>query len=394
MAETTYSYVATDFAGSKLNPANLMTEIRASTIVTALDRIDTVGGTKSQGVIINPTSVNVVFKNALSAADKTILDGDTTGPAGGLIAAHDNGPKLDKTPALDIHGNTKVSASIGIGGGFRYITHNFCDKCSWWHESTEHVDQATTSSDQLVYDITGHDSLIDVRHGRVTFEDDITSTTVGPNGNAMTNIVPTVKVNTVALAQSNEGATTGDDRYTINYATGVVTFVVARQVTDTVVASFRKAGSSKYTLAPAAGKRLVLEDAEVDLSEDLNMVAAAISTVHGSHSIVTGGNVVPLQVRKYKTFHDFQAAARKFWGPLPANFGGVGGVNSQKWTFQWEYTRSDEIYATKNYVDLNIDPTKITANKIVLSTTGDAVLGGSYLTLTFYGQELSEGNGG
>jgi hypothetical protein len=92
MAETTYSYVAADFAGSKLNPTHLTAEIRASSIVTALDRIDTVGGTTSQGAVINPTSVDIVFKDALATGDKTTLDNDTTGPAGGLIAASDNGP--------------------------------------------------------------------------------------------------------------------------------------------------------------------------------------------------------------------------------------------------------------------------------------------------------------
>jgi hypothetical protein len=92
MAETTYSYVAADFADSKLNPSNLAAEIRASAIVTALDRIDSAGGTLSQGVVISPTGVDIVFKDALSSGDKTLLDGDTTGPAGGLIAASDNGP--------------------------------------------------------------------------------------------------------------------------------------------------------------------------------------------------------------------------------------------------------------------------------------------------------------
>lgn len=296
-------------------------------------------------------------------------------------------------PSLDIHGNTKVSAQIGIGGGVRYITHNFCDKCSWWQESTEHIDQATTSGDQLVYDITGHDSLIDVRHGRITFEDDITAGTVAPSGNTMTNIIPTVKVNTVALSQANEGATSGDDRYTIDYETGVLTFAIARQGGDTVTVSFRKAGSSKYTLAPTAGKKYVFEDAEADVSEDIDMVSHVVSTVHGSHTTLTGGAVVPILVKKYKTFHDFQAAARKFWGPLPSGFGGAGGINSPKWTFQWQYSRSDEIYATPNYMDLNLDATKVTANKVVVSTQGDMVLGGSVLTLTFYGQETNETNG-
>ena len=109
MAETTYSYVAADFAGSKLNPTNLAAEIRASAIVTALDRIDTAGGVSSQGVIIGPTSVDIVFKDALSAGDKTTFDGDTAGPAGGLIAASDNGPSPSVAQEVVLQGgNTQI----------------------------------------------------------------------------------------------------------------------------------------------------------------------------------------------------------------------------------------------------------------------------------------------
>jgi hypothetical protein len=80
MAATTYTYsIADDFPGGAVNTAKLHAEIQASAIVTALEGINTSGDV-----------IEIVFKDALSAGDKTILDGDTTGPAGGLIAAHDN----------------------------------------------------------------------------------------------------------------------------------------------------------------------------------------------------------------------------------------------------------------------------------------------------------------
>lgn len=78
MAETTYTYsIADDFPATGLNSSRLKLEIEQSAIITALDRIDTDGDV-----------CNIIFKDALSAGDKTILDGDTTAPAGGLIAAH------------------------------------------------------------------------------------------------------------------------------------------------------------------------------------------------------------------------------------------------------------------------------------------------------------------
>lgn len=69
--------VSNDFPNGNVNVGNLQFEIRNSAITTALDTI-----TRSVDVL------SIAFKAPLNAAEKTILDGDTTGPAGGLIAQH------------------------------------------------------------------------------------------------------------------------------------------------------------------------------------------------------------------------------------------------------------------------------------------------------------------
>ena len=87
MAETTYTYsIAADLPGGAVNILTLRQEIQASSIVIALG-----------GIQINPLGndtdrLDIIFKDALSTGDKTTLDGDTTGPAGGLLATHDNTP--------------------------------------------------------------------------------------------------------------------------------------------------------------------------------------------------------------------------------------------------------------------------------------------------------------
>jgi hypothetical protein len=290
----------------------------------------------------------------------------------------------------DVEKQIVVANSLGTDGGVRLITHNFCDPCSWWHESTNHAAQATTTSDQLTYDITGHANLIDLRHGRFTFEDDIVPATVAPNGSAMTNVVPTVLLDAVALDQALEDAAAGDDRYVIDYAAGTVTFAVARGGGVAVTVSFRKAGLSKFTIKPTDGKKIVLQDAEVDTSEDVDMTAKFTVDTFGSHSTLTGGAVVSLSKRIYKKMHDFQAAARRFWGPVPSGFGGDGGVPSPKWTFEWQYNRSDALYDTPAYRDLNLGPALVTLNKVEVSIDGDTAYGGCCLTVTMYGYEADE----
>jgi hypothetical protein len=332
------------------------------------------------------------LKNNEAAPTTCPTDTGHTVTAESVVESSRSGPKdvnLYSTKK-DQANQLVVANALGTDGGQRTITHNFCDPQTWWHESTEHVAQASTSGDQLTYDITNHDKLIDVRHGRITFEDDITVATVAPNGNTMTNIVPTVLLDAVALDQALEDATTGDDRYTIDYAAGTVTFAVARGGGVAVTVSFRKSGSSKYTIQPKAGHKFVLQDAEVDCSEDIDMTSKFTVDTHGSHTSVTGGVVASLSKRIYKTMHDFQAAARRFWGPIPANFGATGGVASPKWTFEWQYSRSDALYDTANYRDVNEHAALVTLNKVEVSIDGDVAYGGCCLTVTMYGYQEAE----
>jgi len=80
---TTYTYsINDDFPNSSINQSKFHMEIENSSIVTILIGI-TIGNND------DPDRVDVIFQSALSAGEKTILDGDTTDPAGGLIAAHD-----------------------------------------------------------------------------------------------------------------------------------------------------------------------------------------------------------------------------------------------------------------------------------------------------------------
>jgi len=85
MAETTYTYsIAQDMPGGAVNSTKLVAEISASAIVTKLVRVNTDGD-----------ALKIVFAAALSSGNRTLLDGDRTGPAGGLLAAHDNTPSED-----------------------------------------------------------------------------------------------------------------------------------------------------------------------------------------------------------------------------------------------------------------------------------------------------------
>jgi len=86
MPLTEYQYTQADFPDGECNPDRLDLEVRASAIVTSLNRIDTniTTGTYVLGVLSGTYSVSIWFNAALSAGDETLLDG--------IVAAHDNSP--------------------------------------------------------------------------------------------------------------------------------------------------------------------------------------------------------------------------------------------------------------------------------------------------------------
>lgn len=76
--------ISTDILAGQCDGDRLDEEIRQSAITIALDGVSTSGNV-----------VTIDFKADLSAGEETILHGDTTGPAGGLVGSHSGEPLPD-----------------------------------------------------------------------------------------------------------------------------------------------------------------------------------------------------------------------------------------------------------------------------------------------------------
>jgi len=110
MSDYVYS-TSSDMPGGKVNPGRLRSEILASSIETELLDVATGGGSAAWGVVTGGT-LTITFVSDLSSAEKTVLDGDTTDPAGGLLAAHDNEPTPVDTFWQGIVGTNEQFAKI------------------------------------------------------------------------------------------------------------------------------------------------------------------------------------------------------------------------------------------------------------------------------------------
>jgi hypothetical protein len=375
MPITKYAYlVATDFPGGQANISKLDSEIRGSAIVTALDRIESTA-----------TAVDVYFKAALPAADKTILDGDQAGPAGGLIAAHDNTPTasslavefLDKAGAhkpvpFDADGNIKFVAEPPTGSKLVLVSVNWCDKCSWYEGSVQVSGEAMSDMGAgLTWD-SANENWIDMRHGRITDEDGILAANPGK-------WLASVTVDGVAKSESPAGATSGD--YQVDYPAGRVTFN-SPQVGAAVVATYWRAATGVYTLKPKPGKRLKILFVEVQFSKDL-VLNDTMKFVARGYAGVFAPQYVPVPFaatdlieltapNRYKTAFDYVNESNGCYPIIPA-FGGTGwrGLSQEVLTLPWKYVTRTDLLSSAGM-------------EIRITMEGNTPQGGQLATATFY----------
>lgn len=373
MPNTTYTYSkAADFPNGSINPTKLQKEIAASAIITALDHISTEGDV-----------VRIVFKDALSATDKTILDGDISSPAGGLIAAHDASISAETMPVafinengvpmpahFDSEGLLRSTSELPDGDKFNLYSVNWCDKCSWYEGSTKVTDGALTDTNDGLTFSSPHDFWIDLRHGRITGEDVITR-----DGSYLV----VVKVNGVTKTEADPGQTNND--FHVDYENGNVIFH-SSQAGNTVTATYWYAVTGDFTVAPPAGKKFVLQRVEVQFSRNIILKDTMIFQPFGYVQDFAPqycpvpyppNTIIPLgDPYTYKTAADYVNDSNGSYPLIPA-FGG----NS------WRGQPDDMIILTWTYVS----KTALCSSKgmsIKLSMLENVAHEGDLATVTFY----------
>jgi len=327
MAETKYSYdIAADLPGGQVNVGQLQTEIQASGISMALSRIESADGTLSYSVMTGGT-LDVYFKDALSAGDKTLLDGDTTGPAGGLLSLHVAQPtktvqavSLDSVK-VDADGSLVTASIVPAGSETIKITHNYCDKTTWFTNAESVVDAAASESTPTTFQLPDTD-IIDISHGKVYDEDSMSAT-----------YPLVVKVDGTPMVEDEYDGAVND--FSLDYKTGLITFA-ASQTGKTVTASYHKATDSVFKIIPLAGKKLQIEKAEVQFSADFDMNDTFQFQVY-----MPGVGVVAST--NYKSMTAIIQEAYGVFPEMPAMGGAQRGTTQVYYNLPFHYTRKREI---------------------------------------------------
>jgi len=369
MAATTYHYsIQGDFPNHVVNTGSLQLQVQASAIVTAIDYITTSGD-----------DCSIVFKDALSVGDKAILDG--------LVAAHtgaaDPIPPVspDGSPIITLKAQQSDNAlRVAITGrdGEEWITasHNFADKTTWFSTSVRYTNEAMTDSgDGLTWTIaSARKPWVDLTHGKVLWEDDI-----------HTPYLVAVKVDGVTKTEDPMYGAAA--HYSVDYVNGTVTFH-ASQAGKAVTVSYSHVQNSTWIVRPESGKKISIEEAEIQLSADLSyndvirvsfwgyVIAFAPQLAQSNGGPLPDLEKIELRSRRYLR-HDQIIDEAKGAYPHIGAIGGPGGHTAIRYGYPMIYKTVSTLYASAGM-------------ELRGQLENDITFGGERATVTFYGVKEDE----
>ena len=331
MALTEYIYsAADDTANGVADTGKLNSDVKNSAITTALE-----------GVNISDDEIKVIFKAALTAGEKTTLDG--------IVALHDGEPIVEVGPPVTSH-NIPIVALVEPEGEFlSYVSHNWCDRHSWYGDAAEVTGQLLTLDTGTTYDFPAADKLVYLQGGRIMDED--------------------IFYQTRQLVVKDNGTVIDPDDYTVDAENGTVTLDSAPA--GAVTADYWKESGSTFCVKPSAGQEIVIRRAEVQFSTDL--VMTPLSFEIWAYNPLDLPNKVLIQQRLYKSPMDIISVGNLGQGVIPK----FGGLQNDVHVFPFDYSRPIRMRDSQG-VEMRI------------SIIGDTPMTGEWATVTLYAVQESE----
>lgn len=273
-------------------------------------------------------------------------------------------------------GSLRTAQTGRDGNEWIVASHNYSDPTTWFSTSERHNNEAMVDSgDGLTWTIaSGRKPWVDLVHGKYLWEDDI-----------HTAYLVVVKVNGVT---KTEDPMYGSERdFSVDYVNGTVTFH-ASQAGSTVTVSYSHARSSVWVAAPKAGKKISVEDAEIQISADTSfndvirigfwgyVIAFAPQLAQSNGGPYPDTMKIELRSRRYLKHHQILDEARGAY-PVIGAVGGKGGHTSVMYGYPMVYKTVSTLYSSAGM-------------EIRGSLENDIVFGGERATVTFYGVEEDE----
>jgi len=271
-------------------------------------------------------------------------------------------------------GRLAVAISAPEGDKLNIVSFNFCDKTSWYVNSTRVENEiASPNIDFSEYSLS-HDFIIDSYHGKIFHEDFLKDS----EGNSYRVIV---KVNEEIKTERDPHYGDNGD-YEINYISGKILFFAPLQETDIVSVTYYFATDSLFIVKPPDKKVLRIKSVECQFSEDIVMTDGIEYGGFGYAGVFAPAYVpVPYALKdiiqlgnpeRYKTMMEIVSDANGNYPELPALGGNTWRGCPQKiFTFPWNYTATTKIVS-----DYGME--------IRIKLLHDTPFLGTFCTITFY----------
>jgi len=327
------TYDISQFTNGLVNAGNLEGEIQAETgIVPGLSRTDIVG-----------SGVEIWFKADLSSVEWATLSG--------IVAAHDGTPDADiQTVSINTDKDERGNPILSVISKKPYsdiydriyaFSINICDPTTWYVDSeyvnNEILATATGNTEFYTAHGSGHGcAIIDLRHGKVTEENLL----VAPTGSYYVDVT----VSGVQKTERESYESSGGD-YEVDYLEGKITFFEPQY--GEVKASYHHAASGVgpiFSVQPPAGKKWIIDAAELQVSKDFEMTDTIVQNVFLTHPIY--GRVKAIQNVEYKHFANFLDFTYGSYPVVPAVGSGERAMSHDTVIMRWEYLTPLELLSS------------------------------------------------
>lgn len=269
-----------------------------------------------------------------------------------------------------------------VGSESIFVSHKINDPTTWYMESVRVTDESATNTLGLGIEWNlAHSNVINLSEGNIRDEDNISQDDID-NGAGHGYLI-TVKVNGVEKVQDLPFGL-GQNDYSVDYVNGKITLHTAA-IGATVLVSYSYATGSKWTMAPAAGKMLDIEDAEAQFSADTVFSDAVLFEIVGNVEVFAptlwdgytppgpypAGTKIPLKTIKYKKLGQVLDEAKGSYPVIPALGGSSRGFTEDIYGFPFRYGTIRRLYSSYG-MELHV------------KLENDIAFGGSHSTVTFY----------
>ena len=185
--------------------------------------------------------------------------------------------------------------------------------------------------------VNADERIADCWNGLIT-DDHLIKTPSGTTGG----YVPVVKLDGITQTQKKTYKTLGDSEYSIDYSIGTITFGTAPTSSVTITADYWYVpGSANIVIKikPPSGKRWLIEFAEVQFSENINITDTIIFAPY------IGDMLVGAETR-YLNIGNFLDVSVGAFSQIPALGGSPRGLSNPTRILRWDYVSPIELNST------------------------------------------------